>query len=391
MTVGGEKVLVVGDLAKEFRRPGGSGGDGSRVVVHALRGVSFELAQGETLGLVGESGCGKSTVCRCVLRLVEPTAGSVSFMGCDVLAASRSELRLVRQRMQMVFQDSSSALDPRMTVSDIVAEPLVIHGSTRREARAGVGELLAQVGLSDGLGRRYQHQLSAGQRQRVGLARALALSPRALLLDEPVSALDASVRAGVLAVLERVKDERDLSYLFISHDLAAIRLMADRVAIMYLGRIVESGSRDVMFSQPLHPYTQALIDAVPVADPDGPGRGPRRVLHGEHPSAVDPPSGCSFRTRCWKATEICSEVDPPLMPHGEGHLVACHHPEPGPSHGLDLHFRLRKGASPGTAGNSEPSPTRNSRNVTAAGNPPSGAATLAGDVADHPHCVEEVA
>ena len=322
-------ILSVGGLVKEFRARGRQRRR-EAATVRAVRGVSIELAEGETLGLVGESGCGKSTLARCAVRLIEPTAGTVSFGGCDVLATNRTELRRVRRQMQMMFQDSSSALDPRMTVSRIVAEPLMVHGASRARALGRVGELLDRVGLSEELGGRYQHQLSGGQRQRVALARALALEPRVLILDEPVSALDVSVRADVLGLLERVRDEHDLAYLFISHDLAVVSQMADRVAIMHLGTIVETGSRDDIFHRPLHPYTQALIAAVPVAEPARARRRSGPVLHGEHPSAVTPPSGCGFRTRCWKASQLCSDERPSLVAHGEGHLVACHHPDVEP-------------------------------------------------------------
>jgi peptide/nickel transport system ATP-binding protein len=323
-----EPLLAVRDLVTEFpvpgtglRRAGGS--------IRAVDGVCFDLAQGETLALVGESGCGKSTVGRSVLRLVEPTDGEVLLRGEDedVLWMTRYELRRARRRMQVVFQDSSSTLDPRMTVSAIVAEPLVATGAPAAAAGARARELLGLVNLGPETADRYPHQLSSGQRQRVGLARALALGPEILVLDEPVSALDVSVQAGVLDLLERLRDELGLAYLFIAHDLAVVSKIAHRVAVMYLGQIVEIGSRAELYGTPAHPYTVALLSAVPVPDPAVERSRRRIVLQGELPDPVTPPSGCRFRTRCWKAAAICADQEPELVERGQGHPVACHFPE----------------------------------------------------------------
>jgi peptide/nickel transport system ATP-binding protein len=323
---GDEPILRVRDLFKEFPLPG-SGIRGPKRWLQAVAGVSFDVAAGETLALVGESGCGKSTVARCVLRLIEPTAGSVVFMGEDVLSLASLDLRLLRRDMQIVFQDSSSTLDPRMTVVATVAEPLVVNGASAAEATTLVEDLFELVNLSPDSLHRFPHQLSSGQRQRVGLARALALEPELVVLDEPVSALDVSVQAGVLDLLERLRDELGLTYLFIAHDLSVVSHIAHRVAVMYLGRIVEIGTRAELYARPAHPYTVALLAAVPVPDPRIERTRRRVVLHGELPDPASPPSGCRFRTRCWKAAPICAEEEPELVERGQGHPVACHFPE----------------------------------------------------------------
>jgi peptide/nickel transport system ATP-binding protein/oligopeptide transport system ATP-binding protein len=321
-------VLSVEDLVKEFVVTGrglGRPRDGERV--QAVSGVSFELRPGETLGLVGESGCGKSTVARCVLRLIEPTSGVIRYRGRDVLAMGRQELRELRRELQIVFQNPYDSLDPRMTVAAIVAEPLVINGAGRSEARAKARELLRMVGLRTEYGSRYPNEFSSGQRQRIGVARALALEPRVLVLDEPVSALDVSIQAGIINLLGRLRNELDLSYLFISHDLSVVRHIGDRVAVMYLGKIVEIGSRDDVYERPVHPYTQALLSAVPIPRPQDERRRRRIVLEGDLPSPINPPSGCRFRTRCWKAQPVCAEDEPELVDRGQGHPSACHFAE----------------------------------------------------------------
>jgi len=320
-----EPLLAVRDLRKHFPIRKGLF---SRVAgyVRAVDGVSFDLHQGETLGLVGESGCGKTTTGRCLLRLIEPTSGEIRFAGRPVTGLEKRELRSLRREMQIVFQDPYSSLNPRLTVGSMLAEPLAIHGIARgAAARERVAELLSLVGLSPDHARRYPHEFSGGQRQRIGIARALAVQPRLLVLDEPVSALDVSIQAQIVNLLRDLQQTMQLALLFIAHDLSVVEHLSDRVAVMYLGRIVEHAGRDALYRRALHPYTVSLLSAIPVPDPSR--RRHRIVLQGDVPSPANPPSGCRFRTRCFMAREICSRVDPPLREVTPGQWSACHFAE----------------------------------------------------------------
>jgi oligopeptide/dipeptide ABC transporter ATP-binding protein len=324
-----DALLQVTDLVKHYPKRGGSFIRRQVGVIHAVCGVTFNIERGETLGLVGESGCGKTTTGRAVLQLVAPTSGSVRFDGREIVGLPNRETRLMRRDLQVVFQDPFSSLDPRMPVGESIAEPLHIHGMwDRRGGRQKIGEVLNLVGLEPRHAGRFPNEFSGGQRQRIGIARALVLEPKLLVLDEPVSALDVSIQAGVVNLLDDLQQRLGVAYLFIAHDLSVVRHISDRVAVMYLGRIVEIGDRDSVYHRPEHPYTQALLSAVPIPDPRKERSRKPIVLEGDVPSPENPPSGCRFRTRCWKAQEICAQETPALIDRGGGHPVACHFAEP---------------------------------------------------------------
>ncbi len=326
----GEPILRVENLKKYFPIRQGVLFKKHIGDVMAVDGVSFSVNPGETLGLVGESGCGKSTVARTLLRLEDPTDGKALYKGRSIFDLSPREMRELRRNIQIIFQDPYASLNPRMTVGSIIQEAWQIHSDVvpKKDRRKRALELLDRVGLNPDHINRYPHQFSGGQRQRIGVARALALNPSVIICDEPVSALDVSVQAQVVNLLEDIQDEFGIAYIFIAHDLSVVRHIADRVAVMYLGKIVESGSEDEIYEHPTHPYTQALLSAVPIPDPRSEHLEGRIILEGDLPSPADPPSGCNFRTRCWKADEFCAKEEPALEDRfGHGHPSACHYAE----------------------------------------------------------------
>ncbi|HEV3365047.1 MAG TPA: dipeptide ABC transporter ATP-binding protein [Acidimicrobiia bacterium] len=331
MTIAGDALLRVTDVQKHFPVTHGVLFQKKIGVVKAVDGVSFEIRAGETLGLVGESGCGKSTIGRVVTKLLDPTGGRVEFDGRDITRLSRRDMRPLRREVQIIFQDPYSSLNPRHTVGTIVGTPFRIQGiETDKGIKREVQELMQRVGLNPEHYNRYPHEFSGGQRQRIGIARAIALQPKMIVCDEPVSALDVSIQAQLVNLLEDLQAEFHLAYLFVAHDLSVVRHISDRVAVMYLGKIMEMADRDILYAQPLHPYTQALMSAVPVPDPKKEKRRDRILLAGDLPSPLDPPSGCVFHTRCWKAQDICRTVVPPLEEKAPAHTAACHFAEPIP-------------------------------------------------------------
>jgi oligopeptide transport system ATP-binding protein len=324
-TVTGDTLLTVSDLKMHFPITKGIVFQRQVGAIKAVDGINFTLFRGETLGLVGESGCGKSTTGRAILQLYRPTAGEVIFEGKDLTQVKGEDLRKMRRRMQMIFQDPYASLNPRMTVGSIVGEPLEVHniGANKKERQERVQELLKIVNLNPYFINRYPHEFSGGQRQRIGIARALAVNPSFIVCDEPISALDVSIQAQIINLLEDLQDEFGLTYLFIAHDLSVVRHISDRIAVMYLGKIVELAERDELYEKPMHPYTQALLSAVPIPDPMIENQRQRIILEGDVPSPANPPKGCHFSTRCPRVMDRCRQEEPPFKDYGSGHFVAC--------------------------------------------------------------------
>ncbi|HEX2981816.1 MAG TPA: dipeptide ABC transporter ATP-binding protein [Anaerolineaceae bacterium] len=325
MTASPDVLLHVDNLVKHFPIMRGVLFQKQVGAVHAVDGLTFDIHRGETLGLVGESGCGKSTTGRAILQLHKPTSGHVLFEGVDLVTLEPRELRKMRSKMQMIFQDPYASLNPRMTIGEIIGEPLRLHGlADRKQATERVIELLRLVGLNPAYANRYPHEFSGGQRQRVGVARSLSLNPSLIVCDEPISALDVSIQAQVVNLLEELQQKFNLTYLFIAHDLSMVRHISTRVAVMYLGGIVELAPSDELYKHPIHPYTQALLSAVPIPDPEAEETRKRIILEGDVPSPINPPSGCRFRTRCRNCENVCQEQAPEYREVSPGHFVACH-------------------------------------------------------------------
>jgi oligopeptide/dipeptide ABC transporter ATP-binding protein len=323
--------------------------------VHAVNDVSLAVAEGETIGLVGESGCGKTTLSRTIMRLIDATDGRIEFRGSDITEAGRKQMGPIRREMQMVFQDPFASLNPRKRVAEIIGMPLRLHGSARNDVEPKVRELLGRVGLHPEHLNRYPHEFSGGQRQRIGVARALALEPRLIVLDEPVSALDVSVQAQIINLLDDLQDDFKLTYLFVAHDLSVVRHVSNRIAVMYLGKLMELSPAEELYVKPIHPYTTALLSAIPIPDPEENRRRERIVVSGEPPNPINPPSGCVFHPRCPRSTEICTQVEPPLARYPNGHLAACHHPMSVSAE--EIRAAKKDPSSPLSAGDEMPSAT----------------------------------
>jgi oligopeptide/dipeptide ABC transporter ATP-binding protein len=320
--------------------------------VHAVDDVSFDLREGETLGIVGESGCGKTTLIRTLVRLIQVTSGSISFRGRDITSSGRKELEPIRREMQMVFQDPQASLNPRKRVGQILATPLKIRGVGRDKLSAESRGLLEKVGMSGDVLNRFPHEFSGGQRQRIGIARALAVNPQLILLDEPVSALDVSIQAQVINLLDELQDDLRLSYIFVAHDLSVVRHVSDRIVVMYLGKLMEISPAEELYNKPIHPYTSALLSAIPIPDPKTNRERERTVVGGEPPNPIAPPPGCRFHTRCPRATEVCRTVEPQLTEYAGGHIAACHHPQNVTAE--EIAAATRSDASPLSAGDEAP-------------------------------------
>jgi oligopeptide/dipeptide ABC transporter ATP-binding protein len=323
--------------------------------VHAVNDVTLSISEGETVGLVGESGCGKTTMSRAIMRLIDATDGALRFHGEDITNAGRKQLEPLRREMQMVFQDPFASLNPRKRVVQIIGQPLRLHGTPRDKVEDRVRELLRLVGLAPEHLNRYPHEFSGGQRQRIGVARALALEPRLIVLDEPVSALDVSVQAQIINLLDDLQDEFRLTYMFVAHDLSVVRHVSDRIAVMYLGKLMELSPSEELYTKPIHPYTFALLSAIPIPDPEENRGRERIVVSGEPPNPIDPPSGCVFHPRCPRATDTCREIEPPLARYPNGHLAACHHPLNVSAE--EIKAAVKDPASPLSAGDELPSPS----------------------------------